>query len=62
VKARFTVGDVLYPLVQITVDDMAVILKDERLKDVLGIPNYFDELGRVWPKPPLDKAVEFYDK
>lgn len=58
-RAYFDVGNSRYLLLRIATDEMDVILKDPRLKNVIGHPNYFDEFTRLWPKPAEGIEVVF---
>jgi hypothetical protein len=47
-----------FDMVKVTVLDMDILLSHAQ-KDIVGVPIYFDEQERVWPKPGLGVEVVF---
>ncbi len=45
-KAYFKVEDVTYPLIEVSIEDMNELLKN----DLYALPSYFDKNKRIWPK------------
>ena len=60
VKARFTIGNTDYQIVEIQAEEFDEIMKNESVRDLIGLPTVFDENGRLWPMPRKGLKVEFY--
>lgn len=61
-NAYYTVGDVVYPLIEISAPDMQEIFDDSQKSDIVGVPQYFDCHERLWPHPDTESyTVKFSD-
>lgn len=59
-KARFTIAGVDHQIAEIRPDEFDEIMKNESVRDMVGLPHVFDETRRLWPKPRKSLRVEFY--
>lgn len=59
-KARFSIGATYYQLAEIRAEEFDEIMKNENVRDLIGLPTVFDENGRLWPTPRQGLKVEFY--
>lgn len=55
----FEINNVRYPLLQIRPEEMDDILKDKANRKLIAYPQYWDERGRIWPKP--EEGLEIKD-
>jgi len=57
--AYFEIAEVKYLLTWINRDDMNEILRDKNRAQLVGYPEVFDDLNRVWPNPSDGVVVVF---
>lgn len=55
---HFVLHGVKYPLLQIRSEEMDEILRDGQSRWLTGYPQYFDDKGRIWPKPEPGIKIE----